>query len=539
MITESFLNSCFTLMLNKNCKIKKTPEFYRDVNEVLSFYKGKETGDVPLALKNKVILLEKIIEMKLSGKMTATVIDSLFGLSKKYSDYQSFVESVVEDNIDSDTFIDIIRQVRMRKKIKALFENYDSLAGVLNEIRDGTFDSIDDLVGSYETTIKLLYQNLMDNQRQMTMESSSSLDFDSDDFTHAVEQIKKKYVDAARTSTGYKSLDHYFNGGFEPSREYIIAGTSGSGKSTLMTNIITHSSRGLNGPPRKNVKDLQNKTNIKHVYIYITMENTADETLMRMYQDIMDVNAEYILDKLKSGSLTSELMKDQIMEKIKPNDATIVVKYFPALTISPVDVMGVVDEVESTYGKGTVAALFIDYLDLLTTDSPYDLYRLELAKLVLSLKSLAIQYNIPVVTATQLNRSAYRVENPRDLNADQLGESIKKIEHSDGIIILHKVALDNAEKVIGKIAKNRSGKSGISIEAVVDFEKFKFFEFSLVKNENKKDNVKPRSQRNGDSFSYDGCSAMMNPPVPSMATPKVEDKSDFDINLADDGEVKW
>jgi len=507
MITESFLNSCYTLVLNKNCKIKKTPGFYRDITDVLDFYQNKETGDIPLALQTKVKLLKKVIEMKLGGKRTATVIDSLFGMSKTYSDYQSFVEAVVDDPIDGDTFSDIVRQVRMRKKIKALFENYDSLAGVLNTIRDGTFDSIDELVGTYETAIKLLYQNLMDNQRQMTMESTTSLDFNIDDYSHAVDQIKKKYIDGARTSTGFKSLNQYFNGGLEPSREYIIAGTSGSGKSTLMTNMIARSALGLTGPPRINIKDLENTTDIKHVYIYVTMENTADESLMRIYQDVMDVTEDQLLDKLKSGELNSEIMKNQINAKMAPNGATIVMKYFPALTISPVDLMGVIDEVISTYGKGTVAGLFVDYLDLLTTDSPYDLYRMELAKIVLTLKSMAIQYNIPVVTATQLNRGAYRVDNPKDLGADQLGESIKKVEHSDMVMVLHKIIKNGVDIVIGKIAKFRSGRSGYAIEARVEFNKYKFGEFSLVKNEDKKDNVKPRGPS---QHSYDGCSLMLS-----------------------------
>ena len=530
MITESFLNSCYTLVLNKNCKIKKSPGFYRDITDVLDFYEGKESGDIPMALQNKVKLLKKIIEMQLTGKQTATVIDSLFGMSKKFSDYQSFVESVVEDPIDPDTFADIIRQVRMRKKIKALFENYDSLAGILDTIRDGTFDTIDDLVGSYETTIKMLYGNLMDNQRQMTMESSSSLDFNLDDYAHAVDLIKKKYLDGSRTSTGFKNLDSFFNGGWEPSREYILAGTSGSGKSTLMTNCIARSAQALNGPPRSNVKELENKTDIKHVYIYVTMENTADETLMRMYQDIMDMTEDDLLAKLKSEELDSTLMKAHINEKIKPNGATIVMKYFPALTISPVDIMGVVDEVIATYGKGTIAGLFIDYLDLLTTDSAYDLYRLELAKLVLSLKSMAILYNIPVITATQLNRTAYRVENAKELGADQLGESIKKVEHSDMVMVLHKITKDGKDKVIAKIAKFRSNRSGYAIEANTDFSKYKFHDFNLIKNEDKKDNVQQR-QKEG-VVSMDGCSAMMATEIP-------ESHRNNKLGLGKSEDYKW
>lgn len=522
MITESFLNNCYTLVLNKNCKIKKTPGFYRDVNDVLNFYEKKESGDVPLALQNKVNLLKKIVELKLAGKTTGSMIDSLFGLSKKYSDYQSFVEAVVDDPIDVDTFHDIINQVRMRKKIKALFENHDQLEDVLNTIKDGTFDSLDDLVESYETTIKLLYQNLVDNQRQMTMESSSSLDFYADDYTHAVDQIKKKYLDGSRTSTGFKSLDLFFKGGFEPSREYIFAGTSGSGKSTLMTNMMARSAQALNGPPRINVKDIDNKTDIKHVYVYVTMENTADESLMRIYQDVMNVTEEILLGKLKSGALTPEIMKEQINEKLRPNGTTIFMKYFPAMTISPVDIMGVLDEVISIYGQGTIAGCFIDYLDLLTTDAPYDMYRLELAKLVLSLKSLAIQYNIPVITATQLNRSAYRVENPKDLGADQLGESIKKVEHSDMIMILHKIVRKGKDVVIGKIAKFRSNRSGYAIESNVDFSKYKFGEFTTVKNEDKKENVRDDNS-SYDSTNMDGCSDMMNPP--SMDLPEKRNNS--------------
>ncbi len=522
MITESFLNSCYTLVLNKHCKIKKTPGFYRDVTEVLNFYQNKESGDIPLALQNKVKLLRKVIEMKLGGKKTATVIDSLFGLSKKYSDYQSFVESVVEDKIDPETFLDIIHQVRMRKKIKALFENYDDLSDVLGLIRDGSFDSLDDLVGTYETTIKMLYQNLMDNQRQMTMESTTSLDFVNDDYEAAVDQIKKKYLDGSRTSTGFKSLDGFFNGGWTPSRLHILAGTSGAGKSTFMTICIAKSAQAKNGPPRRNVKDLHNKTDIQHVYVYITMENTADETLMRIYQDVMSMTEDDLLDKLRSGDLNAKIMKQHINDKIKPHAATLVMKYFPGMSISPVDIMGVIDEIEAEFGKGTIAGVFVDYLDLLIADSQYDLYRLELAKITLSLKSIAIQYNIPIITATQLNRPAYRVESAKELGADNMGESIKKVEHSDVIVVMHKIHNNGKDKVIGKIVKFRSGRSGYSIEAPVEFDKYQFHEFSEVRNEEKQDNVKARS---GDSASLDGCAMIM-----SMDTP--EAKKDRKNNIA-------
>jgi replicative DNA helicase len=280
-----------------------------------------------------------------------------------------------------------------------------------------------------------------------------------------------------------------------------------------MTNIIAASSQAKNGAPRRNVKDLHNKTDIKHVYLYVTMENTADETLMRIYQDMMNMTEDQLLQKLKTGELNPEIMKQQINEKIRPNGATIVMKYFPGMTISPIDIMGVIDETISIYGQGTIAGVFIDYLDLLTTDSPYDMYRLELAKLVLSLKSMAILYNVPVITATQLNRSAYRVDNPKDLGADQLGESIKKVEHSDMIMVLHKIVRNGKDVVIAKIVKFRSNRSGYSIESYVDFSRYKFNDFTTVKNEDKKENVQPSKGPSGvmsmDSCT-DSCAAMLS-----------------------------
>ena len=47
MITESFINSCFTLLLNKNAKVKRTKVLYRDVLEIIKFCESKETKLFP------------------------------------------------------------------------------------------------------------------------------------------------------------------------------------------------------------------------------------------------------------------------------------------------------------------------------------------------------------------------------------------------------------------------------------------------------------------------------------------------------------
>jgi replicative DNA helicase len=59
--------------------------------------------------------------------------------------------------------------------------------------------------------------------------------------------------------------------------------------------------------------------------------------------------------------------------------------------------MGIVDNVIDEYGQESIQGLYVDYLDLLKTDTKYDLYRMELGYITLSLKTLAVEYNIPVL----------------------------------------------------------------------------------------------------------------------------------------------
>jgi len=148
--------------------------------------------------------------------------------------------------------------------------------------------------------------------------------------------------------------------------------------------------------------------------------------------------------------------------------------------------MGVVDDVIDTYGKDSIAGLYVDYLDLLKTDTKYDMYRLELGHITLSLKTLAVQYNIPVITGSQLGRRVYSIQASQELNLDQMSESIKKVEHADFVALFAKDGSDN-NIVHGKIGKNRAGESNINIDFNVDFSRFKFNNVSLTANKEKDD----------------------------------------------------
>lgn len=472
MITELFLNSCFSLVFCSDERIRRDKTLFRDILEIVNFYKEKESLDIPVIVKNKVDCLCKICEMKLEDKEDKNVIDSLC-CSEKYKPLSDFLNMKLEKNEDERVLTDDVKQVRIRKRLISLFSNYDKISSLVDSVKNGSFDSMDDVVVDYETTIKELYANMMENNRCISIEASASLDLLKDDYASVLELIQKKYERKNTTPSGLPIFDYevFSSGGFESSRLYVFGGSTGSGKSTIMDNFLANASTDVS---------LNKDKSKQKTYVYITLENSIDESLLRIYQALTNKNANQAL----TDSIVKRTAEAHLKKLLQKNNSSIVMKYFPAMSISPVDVMMVLDDVISEYGKESIKGLYLDYLDLLTSDIKSDLYRMELAAITLSLKTIAIHYNIPVITATQLNRGAYRVQNSSSLNLDQISESIKKVEHADFICLLHSDDQDPTV-VHGKIGKNRSGKANISLDFKVDFGCFKFLSGSVVSNDKK------------------------------------------------------
>lgn len=497
MITESFLNSCFLLILNKNTTIKRSRALYRDVLDIITFTDKKDMVDVPISVKNKLDLLKIVTGMLMeNNKSIDNIYDSVV-FSEKFKQHKDYLDSMINDNVNRMVFQSTLEQVRLRKKIGALFKNYDELDKVLTSIKDGSFDSIDNLVDDYESTIKSLYSNMMESNRALTIEASASLDLMTDDYSHVVSMIKQKYDRTNSTPTGFEIFDKdILNGGYEPSRLYIFGGGSGAGKSTILNNTIYKSAM----LPITNSTRFPKDRDINRVYVYVTLENTIEEALMRTYMPMYDKTIIQMLKEI--GGENPVDIRGRIVEKLSSVGSTIIMKYFPGMTMSPLDLMGVLDEVIDTYSKECIAGLYVDYIDLLKPDTSYDMYRLELGHITLSLKTIAVQYNIPVITASQLGRSVYRITDSRELGVDQMSESIKKVEHADFVMLLAKDPITDG-LVHGKVGKNRAGKANTAIDFNVDFERFKFDSAQEALANEKRPDTTQKACVSAENFNFD------------------------------------
>ena len=339
MITDLFLNSCFSLVLNTTTKLRKSKSIYRDIIEILSFFKEKQKGEIAVYVQNKVECLETICSLKLEDKTDDNIIDSIF-YGEKFQSLIDFIKIKRTEEVSEAILSDHICQIRMRKKLNGVVSNYDEISKFLEIIKTGNFNSIDEVIYNYEKIIKEANYNLMESGRSVGLEACSTLDLLNDDYTPVLDMIKKKYDKASAIHTGFSIFDQnvFDSGGFEKSRLYVFGGGSGSGKSTLMLNFLAND---ICKPVDKNSK------NTSSVYLCITLENQIDESILRLYQMMFQKETVKVLRDINAGVD----IKKEVLTKIQKSGYNLVFKYFPKYSISCTDIMMHLDDIEDKYGK--------------------------------------------------------------------------------------------------------------------------------------------------------------------------------------------
>jgi len=469
MITELFLNSCFILSLNKNALIQKNKALFRDIHNILSFYEKNEKTNIPITIKNKLECLMTICELKSEDKLVENIIDSIL-TGEKFKNLTDFLISKINEDYSVDLISDAISQVKTKKKLISLLSNYNELGDFLEVVKTGNYNSSDDLIGKYEGYVKTMYSGLMENNRTSDIDSASSLDILNGNYSKVVELMKKRHDRKNVLPTGFDALDTVLGGGFEKGRLYLFAGGSGSGKSTFCLNIIKNDLE-----REKTSIELENDDGIPQVHLYITLENSIDESLERLYMAMNGRNKIQLIRDLFSKDITdhAQFMKDKIVAKIKRTNTTFIIKHFKKRGISSTDLMMIMDDVIAEYGKDSIRCCYLDYMDLLKTDVFFKEEWLKLSYITAELKNVADEYKVPLISPTQLGREIYRGNlESKDLNMGMMGGAIHKVNESDFVAVMTK---DKTEDTVHmNIGKQRNGISNVSLDFKIDFSIFKF-----------------------------------------------------------------
>jgi replicative DNA helicase len=201
---------------------------------------------------------------------------------------------------------------------------------------------------------------------------------------HCIELQKVfKYI-----PSGWKWLDERIGGGFLATGRaiYVFYGVTNVGKSIFLGNIAT------------NILS-QNKT-----VVLISME---------MPEQVYAKRISAQLTKIPMDDLVSEiqLLKTKLNSyKIKNKEAKLIIKEFPPKTVSTLHIKTYIEKLKNSGINPDV--IILDYLNLIApTDKGQSSYD-SVKQITESVRAMSYQFECPIITATQANRSAYNEANP-------------------------------------------------------------------------------------------------------------------------------
>jgi len=463
-ITDQFLNLCCLLGTSENKLV--TPS---TISDIISLLEVSDESKIPMMFQKKYQLAKVICSLKQQNfkQEKLTLLDEIT-LSGYFKDYQSYIQGIAERNLDDEHTQKAIETINQRKSYLSIFKNIPDLEEFLGKLKNQDFNSIDKTLDGWKDLIGNIHTNIVQQQRTNNVHTVSELDLADDDYEPVLNQIYLSYSGANSVSTGYPELDKYMNGGCAPSRLYIFAATSGGGKSVMLVNLLKNAVE-TNIP-----KDDEVTT-----FVYVTLENLIDESLLRLYCSLTRQTTDYVI-----SNYVVEKPKIQTTIKAWLASHKCKVKFIycrPSIT-SMTDIISHCEVIKSLNEKIVIKGVYVDYLDLLkSAGQQFDVYRLEMGQVAIDMKIAAVILRCFVATVTQLNRQAYDKTNK--LGLSNMGESMKKVDHADFVALFQNIDQEadktgntqiksDIGEMILNIEKNRSGPKNRSVMFRTNFSQF-------------------------------------------------------------------
>jgi replicative DNA helicase len=262
-------------------------------------------------------------------------------------------------------------------------------------------EKLDEPDNKYSETVDSLKIKISNLLAQLQSVNSSiglikEFDFSSPRFEQLINVIVEKSKKASYVlHTGMKKFNDILSPGFIATRLYVILGGTGKFKSGLMLNLADQI-RKFN-PQLKPVENGRRKT-----ILFITMENTIEETVERLYDMYSEIESDMRMDSAQN--VIGVLKKNGEFEFDDDIGIDIVFRYYGNLEITTAAIPAMIQEIEENNSR-KIICVFLDYL--LKIDSALPGYKDEkqrLESVTRELKAIAQMLELPIITAMQFNR---------------------------------------------------------------------------------------------------------------------------------------
>ena len=250
--------------------------------------------------------------------------------------------------------------------------------------------------------------------------------------------FEERYTIKARNpqSTGWEHIDEITQGGLGKSELGVVVAPTGAGKSMVLTCLGA-----------KAIKE--GKT-----VVHYTME-LSDKVIGRRYDSCITNIA---LNELNS-------FKEQVYEEISELQGSLIIKEYPTKSASTQTLK---THLEKLKKRGVdVGMIIVDYADLLKPVHISREKRHDLENIYEELRGMAQEYECPLWTASQTNRSGLNAE---VVTMEAISEAFNKCFVADFICSVSRTAQDKVNNT-GRmfVAKNRNGVDGMVFPLMVDW----------------------------------------------------------------------
>lgn len=419
--------------------------------------------DVQERVKLLSLLCDAIVESNLSDE---NVIESF--VKDKHPDLEILLQNIsLKPNQLTKSESDYIsNSINERLQYLQVYVVKDDIIDLLEKL-----DGPDQVVSYYSIMNELkgkLSSLLVNIQNSSTTNGLlRSFNFSNDNFVDIMRTIiNKANRPSSILQTGIRQLNAILSPGFQSGRLYTILGGTGKFKSGTLLNIADQIR--LYNPQIVPFENGMRKT-----ILFITMENSIEETIVRLYDMYSDIN-----DELANKTVDEVVNLLREKGKFKFTDDSgidIELRYYANLEITTAQIYNIIQEL-SDAGKEVICVL-LDYIKRIrSTHEDGGEERIRISYASKELKSLAQFFEIPVITAMQINREGNSIidaamrDNKQDvaqfIGTSSVGVCWDLIEESDwvGLINLELQKSTNNLFLTFKRLKIRGKKDPISVD---------------------------------------------------------------------------
>ena len=183
----------------------------------------------------------------------------------------------------------------------------------------------------------------------------------------------------------------------------------------------------------------------------------------------LELNASYVglrYDTIVSGQPTGNLQyyKEEVLSKISKLKGNLIIKYYPTRTASVNTITAHLQQCELQGIKPDL--VIVDYADIMKPTQVFKEKRHSIGHVYEELRGMAGEFDIPVWTASQANRSSLEED---VIDASKVSEDYSKVMTADFVMSMSRKVEDKIANT-GRfhIIKNRFGPDGITFPATIN-----------------------------------------------------------------------